>query len=370
MVETIFTGLFFTGLAVQLYFGVASLIRIHFHKPKTDMLHIEDRPVSIVVCAWNELSGLKRLLPQLYIQAYANYEIIVVDDRSSDGTYDFLINERENQSNLKIVKIDKTPDHLNNKKYAVTLGVKAASKELILLTDADCIPGSIHWIKSMTSHFDATTDFVLGYSQYEKKPGFLNLFIRYETLQTAILFFSSALGKDPYMGVGRNMAYRRKVFLEHKGFKGYYKVVGGDDDLFINKHAEGYNTKPALNSEGIVYSVPKTSIRSYFRQKVRHMSVGKYYRFRHRLKIGVFSLTKFITWLSFLWLMLVPGFSWYVLISWITLMSLITLQFQLSSKKLGDQFEIHFVPLLDLLYVLYLLGFGMVALIRKRIPWI
>ena len=222
----------------------------------------------------------------------------------------------------------------------------------------------------MTSHFDTKTDFVLGYSQYEKKPGFLNLFIRYETLQTAILFFSSALGKDPYMGVGRNMAYRRKVFLEHKGFKGYYKVVGGDDDLFINKHAEGYNTKPVLNSEGIVYSVPKTSIRSYFRQKVRHMSVGKYYRFRHRLKIGVFSLTKFITWLSFLWLMLVPGFSWYVLISWITLMSLITLQFQLSSKKLGDQFEIHFVPLLDLLYVLYLLGFGMVALIRKRIPWI
>ena len=370
MVETILTVLFFTGLAVQLYFGVAGLLRIYFHKPETDLLHIEDRPVSIVVCAWNELRGLKKLLPQLYIQAYADFEIIVVDDRSTDGTYDYLINERETQANLKVVKIDKTPDHLNNKKYALTLGVKAATKEFILLTDADCLPGSIHWIKSMTKHFDNKTDFVLGYSQYERKPGFLNLFVRYETLQTAILFFSSAIGKDPYMGVGRNMAYRKKVFFEHKGFKGYYKVVGGDDDLFINKHAEGYNTKPALDPEGIVYSVPKTSFRSYFRQKIRHMSVGKYYRFRHRLKIGVFTLTKFITWFSLFGLMVIPGYLWIVLGLWIVLMSLIALQFRLSSKKLGDHFEFYFVPLLDLLYVLYLLGFGTVALVRKRIPWI
>ena len=127
---------------------------------QTDLLHIEDRPISIVICSWNELSGLKRLLPQLFLQAYANYEIIVVDDRSSDGTYEFLIDERKNHSNLKIVKIDKTPDHLNNKKYALTLGVKAAKNELVLLTDADCIPGTIHWIKSMTAHFDKNTDCV------------------------------------------------------------------------------------------------------------------------------------------------------------------------------------------------------------------
>ena len=172
------------------------------------------------------------------------------------------------------------------------------------------------------------------------------------------------------MGVGRNMAYRKKVFFDHKGFKGYYKVVGGDDDLFINKHADGNNTRPVLNPEGIVYSNPKTTLNSYFRQKIRHMSVGKYYRLRHRLKIGIFTFTKFMTWLSFFWLLLIPGSRWIILGFWILLMSLIMLQFRQSSKKLGDHFEFYVVPLLDLLYVLYLLGFGTVALVRKRIPWI
>jgi len=323
-----------------------------------------------VVCAWNEITGLRKLLPQLFLQAHADYEVIVVDDRSSDGTYDFLIEEREQHPNLKIVRIDKTPLHLNNKKYALTLGIKAASNELILLTDADCIPESIHWAKSMTSHFDSKTDFVLGYSQYEKRPGPLNLFIRYETLQTAILYFTSIVAKRPYMGVGRNMAYRKKIFIENKGFKGYYNVVGGDDDLFVNKHATGLNTKPVFNQESIVYSTPKTTLKSYFRQKIRHLSVGKHYKFKHKIRIGIFTLSKFVTWLSFIFLMFSTPFNLIVLISMLVLSGIFILLFYLSAKKFGDHFEIHFVPLLDILYVLYLLGFGTIALLRKRIPWV
>ena len=222
----------------------------------------------------------------------------------------------------------------------------------------------------MTQHFDKSTDFILGYSQYEKRPGLLNLFIRYETLQTAILYFSSAIGKDPYMGVGRNLAYRKELFISNKGFKGYYEKVGGDDDMFVNKHAHKHNTKSILESNSIVYSIPKTSFKSFFRQKIRHLSVGKHYKFRHRLKIGVFFISKFIFWLSLIWLLILPGFKWEIIVSSISLFGLLILQFYMSAKKMGDKFEIYYVLIMDLLYVLYLLGFGMVALLKKRIPWI
>ena len=370
MLETILTGLFYTVFAIQLIIGIISLYRIYFHKLRIDILHIEDRPVSIIICAWNELSGLKKILPQLYIQAHASFEIIVVDDRSTDGTYEFLIDERRKHDNLRIVRIDWTPDHLNSKKYALTLGLKAARNNLVLLTDADCYPNSIHWIKTMTSYFDRNTDFILGYSQYVKEPGMLNLFIRYETLQTAILYFSSAIGRDPYMGVGRNLAYKKDIFFDSKGFKGYYQIVGGDDDLFVNKHADTRNTKSVLDPEAIVYSSPKTSFSDFFKQKIRHLSVSKYYRLRHRIKLGVFTISKLLFWISFIWCMSLSEFDWPILVSAFIYFSFLTLQFYISSRKMGDQFEIYTVPLFDLLYVLYLSGFGVLALIRKRIPWI
>jgi hypothetical protein len=172
------------------------------------------------------------------------------------------------------------------------------------------------------------------------------------------------------MGVGRNLAYRKNIFLESKGFKGYYQVVGGDDDLFVNRHAHRRNTKSVLDPESIVYSIPKTNLSSYAKQKIRHLSVGRYYRFRHRLKIGIFAITKLLMWLSFFWLLFIHDYYLFAIASWGIYMSLSMLQFQLSSKKLGDQFEIYLVPLLDLLYVLSLLGFGVVARFRKRIAWI
>src|SRR5690606_33778770 len=122
------------------------------------------------------------------------------------------------------------------KKYGLTLGIKAASHEWILLTDADCRPNSRRWIRSMSRYFDEDTQFVLGFSPYRATAGLLNLFIRFETMLTAIQYFSFGWLGNPYMGVGRNLAYRKSKFLEEKGFNNFLHVTGGDDDLFVNQH--------------------------------------------------------------------------------------------------------------------------------------
>src|SRR5690606_24572612 len=105
---------------------------------------------------------------------------------------------------------------------------------------------------------------------------------------TAIQYFAFGWLKNPYMGVGRNLAYRKSLFLEQKGFNNILHVTGGDDDLFVNLYARGSNTRLNLSPEGQTYSMPKTTWREFYRQKVRHLSVGKRYRFSHRFLLALF----------------------------------------------------------------------------------
>ena len=166
-------------------------------------------PVSIIVCAHDEEHNLRELLPQLLTQEYDAFEVIIVNDRSNDGTYDFLLEQTKIDSRVKMVNVDRLPVHVNGKNFALTLGIKAASHEWILLTDADCRPVSKQWIASMSSHFSDDSHFVLGFSPYQATTGFLNKFIRFESLVTAMQYFSFAWLGNPYMGVGRNLAYRK-----------------------------------------------------------------------------------------------------------------------------------------------------------------
>ena len=149
-----------------------------------------DVPVSVVVCAHDEAENLRELVPQLLSQDYPQFEVIVVNDRSNDSTFDYLLQETKRDPRLRMVNVKETPQRVNGKKYGITLGIKAAAHEWILLTDADCRPNGPHWIRTMSRQFDDNTQFVLGFSPYARKSGFLNLFIRFETILTAIQYFA------------------------------------------------------------------------------------------------------------------------------------------------------------------------------------
>ncbi len=322
----------------------------------------------MIVCAHDEEGNLKELIPALLSQDHPEFEVIIVDDRSNDSTFDFLLAETAKDHRLRMVHVNRTPLHANSKKYALTLGIKAARFEWLLLTDADCRPDGNTWISAMSSRFESATHFVLGYSPYEKTKGLLNAFIRFDTLVTAIQYVSFAILGNPYMGVGRNLAYRRSRFLEVKGFNNILGITGGDDDLFVNLHAKGGNTAVCVDRAAQTHSKPKTSLKKFLNQKLRHLSVGRHYRFGHRLLLGLFIISWLGVWLVGLPL-LISG-DYYMgggLIIFRVILVIITVH--LAARRFGQAFELWLVPLLDFIYVFYYLVTGLRTLVTKNIRW-
>jgi cellulose synthase/poly-beta-1,6-N-acetylglucosamine synthase-like glycosyltransferase len=301
---------FCAAAGVQIIFFITFLYVLN---RKRELKMKASSPVSVIVCAHDEEANLRELLPQLLAQDYDTFEVVIVNDRSNDGTYDFLLEQTKNDPRVKMVNVNQLPGHVNGKKFALTLGIKAASYEWILLTDADCRPVSRQWISSMSSHFSDTSHFVLGFSPYQFAPGFLNKFIRFESLVTAIQYFSFAWLGNPYMGVGRNLAYRKSFFLENKGFNTFLNVTGGDDDLFVNRHAKGPSTFAELRPESQMVSIPEKSLGSFYRQKVRHLSVGKRYKPKHRILLGVFTATWLMMWFTGVAILVADLTYWWVL---------------------------------------------------------
>ncbi|MFY0627148.1 MAG: glycosyltransferase [Reichenbachiella sp.] len=320
-----------------------------------------------MVCAHNELENLKILIPKLLYQDHPDFEVIIVNDRSEDSTYDYMLEHKTDQ--LKFVNIDKVHDHINAKKYAITLGVKAAKNDLLLFIDADCEPNSNQWAKLMTQSFSKTDNFVLGVSQYSVGKGILNHFIRLETLWTAINYIGFALLGNPYMAVGRNLAYRKSSFLEHKGFNKFQHITGGDDDLLVNQFGNKKNTQVVISAESLTYSIPKKSWSEYFRQKVRHLSVSKYYRFKDKILLGLQNLSHSLFWIAFISLATLS--TQYSLLAGMVLLRMIlilNLAF-FTSKKFGDRINLWFVPFFDIIYVLYINVFGIRGLFTRKVKW-
>lgn len=360
------TFIFYVAAGIQIAFLCGFLIafsRKRVEKPNPPS------PISVIVCAHNEEGNLKELLPLLQVQDHPEFEIVIVNDRSSDGTFDFLLEAQKSDNRLKVIHVDKIPEHINAKKYAITLGIKIAVHTSILLTDADCRPNSRNWIRTMSSGFDEKTEIVLGYSPYRKEKGFLNAFIRFDTLLTAILYTGFLRLGMPYMGVGRNLAYRRALFMDNKGFNGNQQITGGDDDLFVNKHATGKNTRLITGVDALVYSIPKKTWRSFFRQKIRHLAVGKRYKLWHRIILGIFMISYLISWYAGISLIFWQPLNFWIPVMMIFRIIMLTLTTRAAVETFGDKFESGLVIFLDFVYSIYYISTGLMALLTKKVQW-
>lgn len=356
----------FVGLGIQVVFLLTLLIA--FRKQVVDQTAVRP-PFSIIVCAHDEEENLRELIPMLLSQNYPEFEVIVVEDRCNDGTYDFLLQATKEYDRLKMARVTFKPEHINGKKFALTLGIKAAKYDWVLLTDADCRPASNQWLSQMALKINPSTEIVLGFSPYQKTSGLLNAFIRFESFLSGIQFIGLALIGKPYMGVGRNLAYKKELFLGTKGFNSHLGVTGGDDDLFVNDHATKENTTVAIGANALVFSKPKNSWSEFFHQKVRHLSVGKRYRFLDKIIIGLFSLSLLITWFVALPSLLFISDINYVLSLFLTRLLLLMVLLYEGTKKLGSSFEVWAVPFLDFLYAFYYLVTGVKALFAKKVKW-
>jgi glycosyltransferase involved in cell wall biosynthesis len=239
-------------------------------------------PVSVIICARNEEENLKNFLPAVLEQEYPDFEVIVVNDCSDDDSYYVLGEYLKKYPNLHVSNISRDPKFTHNKKFAQFIGIKAAKNELMLFTDADCRPESRKWIENMASHFSENIDFVIGYGGFFKGRGLLNRYIRYDSMFIAMQYLGTAIRGIPYMGVGRNLAYRRSLFFRNKGFGSHNYLASGDDDLFVNENASKANSTVEFEKEAHTRSVPAPNIREFMKQKKRHMTTATLYKSRDK----------------------------------------------------------------------------------------
>ncbi|MFN9709978.1 MAG: glycosyltransferase [Bacteroidota bacterium] len=279
---------------IQLIYFIFFYSRLAFYK-KPKRSSSRQHAVSVVVCARDEAQNLADHLPLVLQQQYAStYEVVAVDDNSFDDSKYVLEHLSKIFKNLRVISLKQEARLIQGKKFPLSMGIKEAKHELLLLTDADCKPNSPDWILHIQDAFlKNEIEIVLGYSPYEKEKGVLNKLIRFETFFTALQYLSFALAGVPYMGVGRNLAYKRELFFRNKGFSAHNQIMGGDDDLFVNRIANGKNTTIVVDPASFTYSKAKKSWSAWRKQKARHYSTSRHYKSKHLFLLGLGSFSHF-----------------------------------------------------------------------------
>jgi cellulose synthase/poly-beta-1,6-N-acetylglucosamine synthase-like glycosyltransferase len=343
--------IFCTGTAIQLFYYLFFYLAVSLNNKRKRSG--SKPPVSIIICARNEAENLTAFLPAVLEQDYPDYEVIVVNDCSEDNTYDVLAGFLKKYPHLRISNVTKDPKFTHSKKFAQFIGIKAAKNEILLFTDADCRPESNKWIEEMSAHFDEGVSFVLGYGGYFRQKGFLNKYIRYDSFVIAMQYLGMALRGVPYMAVGRNLAYRRSVFFDNKGFGSHINLASGDDDLFVNSNGTGKNTEVEYSLPSHTRSVPSLSFSSWLMQKRRHLTTAPYYKFRDKFLLVTEPFTRILFYISFV-ILLSFLFMW----PWVLGVFALRLVCQiivvsLTQKKLNEQGLLPFILFFDIFSPLF-----------------
>ncbi len=326
-------------------------------------------PISVVIAAKNERTNLEKNLSAILNQDYPNFEVVVVNDGSWDGTKDYLKEHALINPKLKIVTIQLDEKFQKGKKFALTMGIKAATHENLLFTDADCKPATDKWIASMALHLE-THKVVLGNSPLRVSRTPLGSMVNYETFHTAIQYIGYAKRGVPYMGVGRNLAYTKSLFFENKGFASHQHILSGDDDLFVQEVTTFKNTTVCLDPDSFTLSDSPRGISSWLKQKIRHLSTGNLYSLKFKLLLGLYSLVQLLVYFFAIALLILYPQMWYLGVGVLTLKWIVQWVVMYGpSQRLGYTKVGYALPYYDILYTLYLLFFGIAKPFLKPKTW-
>jgi len=280
------------SLSLLLFYYTCFFSRLSVHKTIKGTFN---SPISIIICAKNELKNIRSHLQEILEQNYPKFEVIVVNDQSNDGSGNFLKELEKEYKDLVVVTIEQHINKHIGKKLALTLGIKTAKYEHLLLTDADCLPNSKNWTQLICNNFN-TADIVLGYGAYQKKKGLLNKIIRFDTFNVAQQYLSYALAGHAYMGVGRNMAYKKSLFFHNKGFANHIHIPSGDDDLFIQEIATKNNVAIEINTQAHTSSEVIKNWREWIYQKRRHLTTAPLYKTKFKVLLALYPYAQLLFW--------------------------------------------------------------------------
>lgn len=374
-------GVFVLSWLIQLgyYWGLFS--RLAFFKDQKDnpsQNHYE--AVSVIVCARDAYEYLIDLIPRLMTQDYPDYEIVIVNDCSTDETTEYLKELVRVHPEINVVSLTQNLNFFHGKKFPLSMGIKSAKNDLLLLTDADCLPNDDQWIRNMVGAYREGTEVVLGYGPYFERKGLLNKLIRFDTLYTAMQYISMALAKMPYMGVGRNLSYRRELFYKNKGFTSHYNIPSGDDDIFISQVANRRNTRIFIDPKSRIESEPKHLFGNWVRQKRRHYSTANMYKPLTNRILGTLLMSRLLYYISLIALLCLPhafdiaagSYYYFAVIGAFAAIhygSMFTI-YHLSAKQLGERkLGLVLVPLYDFFFVFFTTFLGIRNIISKPKGW-
>ena len=375
LIELIVFGVLLLTFIYQLYFYFRYLNGVlHLRtKIKNNKASFENEqpPVSVIICSKDEAENLRKFLPLILNQEYPAFEVIVINDGSTDATDTLLRDLSVEYPNLKSTFVPLGANNLSTKKLGLTLGIKASQYDILLFTDADCMPENKTWIARMARNFTRETDFVLGYGAYFEKKGFLNRIITYDTLFIALQYMGMAASRKPYMGVGRNLAYRKATFFSQKGFASTLGLSSGDDDLMVNKACTPWNTRIEIAPDSITWSEPNTTYKGWLFQKQRHLSASAFYKSSSKIRLFFEPFTRGFFYLTFI-LALIFGGPITQIATGVLFISRLAIQLSIinaSSKHFGGRKYLLTLPVFDIfipLVNLYIMLFGKKG---KSVKW-
>ena len=360
--------IYYSIVVVQLFYYGYFFARLTTYKAPSHSIS-STHAVSIIICARDEAHNLQQNLPTILAQNYpTTHELIIVNDNSYDDTADVLASFQKTHKHINTIHLTEQAKFVSGKKFPLSVGIKASKHELLLLTDADCTPAGNNWVQSMQSHFTPNIHLVLGYGPYHKLPGWLNKVIRYETYLTALQYLSYCLAGQSYMGVGRNIAYKKTLFNQANGFSSHNHLASGDDDLFVNQVSNKYNTTININPESFVYSTPKTSWQGWVNQKYRHLSTSNYYKPKHKLLLGLYSASQMLVYPIFVACLVVLPWYFAITAMGVRLICLLIIN-SLALNQLHERDLKPWLLVLDVWHSLYLLIFAPALLKKPKQGW-
>ena len=336
LIGWIVLGILVLVVLIQLGYYLLVFRKLACYSPKEKSTS-QEYAVSAIICAKNEAENLATHLPGVLVQDYqTTHEIIVVNDNSTDETK-YLLEEFQKQFKvLNILPLVQEAQGIPGKKFPLSMGIKSAKYEILLLTDADCVPASEKWMQLMQNGYDKSIDIVLGYGPYSKKKGMLNQLIRFETFHTALQYLSLALAGHPYMGVGRNLSYKRELFIKNKGFASINHIPSGDDDLFISKVARKDNTAIVIDQAAHTISEPPLSWGAWMKQKNRHYTTAKYYKPKTKFLLGLYSGSGFLVYPALVAAIILANW-WLALSVYAVRMIVLAIIWKKAMKQLNEQ---------------------------------
>lgn len=355
-------------VALQLFYYLIIFGKFAFAKLQTS--NPKKIPVSVIVCAKNDAENIKSLVPLLAKQNYPDFEIVLVNNASSDNTLEIFEEFEKQYSNIKIVDVENNEAFWGNKKFALTLGIKAAKKEYLLFTNADCYPTSENWITQMSSQFTLSKTIVLGYSTYEKvKNSFLNKIIRFDTMLGATQYFSWAKTGAPYTGTGKNLAYKKEDFFRVNGFINHMNIRTGEDELFINQAANKKNTTICYTKESFTITKAKTTFTEWLSVKKSNSFTAKHYKASDKFQLQLFYTSQllFIVLATLLlafqynWILIVPIIAFRYLVTWLCL--------GYSANKLYEKDVMYWYPIIEIILIFTQLNILFTSMFSKSFNW-